>query len=156
MLRFTGWPKPKCVREMLGERINTVKTLGFCVVFAVFLGACAGIGGPAPGDQANTAGRRFTTEAVSQQIRVSAERGIRWSPAELAAQAGDVTFIVTNPTALNHTFVLEGNGLNVRSDVLRPGSTTNLTLTGLAPGQYRYICSVLGHEATMVGTLVVT
>lgn len=125
------------------------------VLCALVLGACTGVGSSAESGQTTVPVRRFSTAVAAQQFHVTAEPAIRWSPAELRATAGDITFIVSNPTALNHDFTIQGNGVNARSGVLRPGSTTTLTLTGLAAGTYRYVCTIPGHEATMVGTLIV-
>lgn len=125
------------------------------VLCALVLGACAGTGSGADAVQPTVPVQRFSTAVADQQFRVKAEPAIRWSPSELQATAGDITFIVSNPTALNHDFAIQGNGVNARSAVLRPGSTTTLTLTGLAAGTYRYVCTIPGHEVTMVGTLIV-
>lgn len=137
--------------------LGTRPSLGalLLVLCALVLGACAGADGGAGAGQTSVPARRFSSAVAAQQFKVTAEPAIRWSPSELHATAGDISFIVSNPTALNHDFTVQGNGMNARSDVLRPGSTTTLTLTGLAPGTYRYICTIPGHEATMVGTLVV-
>lgn len=98
----------------------------------------------------------FSHEVTAQQLAISATGAVTWNPNHLTAQAGDVTFVVKNPTTLVHNFALQGNGVDARSGDLRPGTTTNLTLRGLQPGTYRYVCTIPGHAATMFGTLTVT
>lgn len=97
----------------------------------------------------------FSHEVSAQQLAVAATGSLTWSPNHLTAQAGDITFVVKNPTTLVHNFVLQGNGVNASSGDLRPGTTTNLTLKGLQPGAYRYVCTIPGHASTMFGTLTV-
>lgn len=125
------------------------------VALTLALAAC-GAGGllPPSGHDSVPLGR-FSTVVAAQRVPITAEPAIRWAPNMVTARSGDITFIVSNPTALIHDFAVEGNGVNVRSDLIRPHSEARLTLIGLAAGRYRYVCTVPGHEATMVGTLIV-
>ena len=97
----------------------------------------------------------FSSEPAAQQVQVVATDKVTWEPKILQVEAGDVTFVVRNPTALAHNFVVEGNGLKARSHTFKPNATVALTLKDLKPGTYKYICTVAGHAATMYGTLVV-
>ena len=97
----------------------------------------------------------FSGEPAAQQVELAATDKVTWAPDRLEATAGDVTFVVRNPTALEHNFVVQGNGVKATSHTFRPNATVTLTLKDLKPGTYRYICTVAGHSATMQGTLVV-
>ncbi|HET8626808.1 MAG TPA: plastocyanin/azurin family copper-binding protein [Thermomicrobiales bacterium] len=119
------------------------------LVGALALLAACGAQGGAP------EGAGFSHEVTAQQFTVTATGSLTWDPNHLTSQAGEVTFVVKNPTTLVHNFVLQGNGVNATSGDLRPGTTTNLTLKGLKPGAYRYVCTIPGHASTMNGTLTV-
>jgi plastocyanin len=74
-------------------------------------------------------------------------------PNHLAAYAGDtLEFTCYNPADDRHTLTFPD--LNQSADV--PGGTSGtLTLTDLAPGIYRFHCTVAEHEPFMWGQLVV-
>ncbi|MCB1258028.1 MAG: cupredoxin domain-containing protein [Microthrixaceae bacterium] len=60
--------------------------------------------------------------------------------------------ILDNAGAVQHDFQVEG----LTMDMVDPGKTGELVLTGLAPGEYTFICTVPGHEAAgMKGTITV-
>ena len=118
-------------------------------VLAVVGALLAGCGGGPPADIG------FSSEPAAQQLEVTATDKVTWAPNRLEAAAGDVTFVVRNPTSLQHNFVVEGNGVKAVSRNFKPNATVTLTLKDLKPGTYRYVCTVAGHEATMFGTLVV-
>ena len=116
---------------------------------AVLVALLAGCGGGPVADIG------FSSEPAAQQLEVAATDKVTWAPNRLEASAGDVTFVVRNPTSLQHNFVVEGNGVKAVSRNFKPNATVTLTLKDLKPGTYRYICTIAGHEATMFGTLVV-
>jgi plastocyanin len=70
------------------------------------------------------------------------------------AEAGPVTFVVSNDDFLPHDFELTGNGINEKTDRLNPGESDTLTLD-LTAGTYTYICTVEGHSENMRGTFTV-
>ena len=70
------------------------------------------------------------------------------------ANAGPVTFVVSNNEFLPHDFRLRGNGLDEQTERLEPGETATLTLD-LEPGTYTYLCTVEGHDENMQGTFIV-
>lgn len=135
--------------------IRAARTQHAVVLCALVLGACAGIGSGADGGQPTVPVRRFCTSVAAQHLRVTAEPALRWSPDELRATAGDITFFASNPPALNYDFTVQGNGINARNAVPRPGSTVTLTGIGLVAGTYRYVRTIPGHEATMLDTFMV-
>jgi len=131
-------------------RFTTLRTtLAVCalVVAVAALVACGG-----------ASGNQFSSEVVAQQVAVSADPSgaLRWDKQEYTAQAGDVTFVVKNPSQMTHQFSVEGNGVNYKSPNIKPGSTNNFTIKGLPAGGYQIVCNYPGHKAGgMVATLTV-
>ena len=124
------------------------------IALSVVLVACGGQGG-GNGIRGGTA---FSTEIVPQQIPVGADPSgaLRWDKAAYEATAGDITFVVSNPSPLPHQFSVEGNGVTYRSPDITPGSTNRYTIKGLAAGTYQIVCNFPGHKAAgMVATLTV-
>jgi plastocyanin len=70
------------------------------------------------------------------------------------ANAGAVTFVVSNDEFLPHDFRLYGNGLDEQTDRINQGETATLTVD-LEPGTYTYLCTVEGHDENMTGTFTV-
>ena len=68
-----------------------------------------------------------------------------------SAEAGPVTFVVSNDDFLPHDFEITGNGVDARTDRLSPGDSDTLTLD-LVAGTYTYLCTVEGHSENMHGT----
>lgn len=118
------------------------------IALTLFLAAC----GSTP-DAVRQSG--FSSGTVAQQVTVTATGGVTWEPAQLTVTAGEVTFSVKNPTTLNHNFNLSGNGVDARSGTIKPRANVDLTYKGLPSGTYKFICTIPGHEATMIGTRTV-
>lgn len=71
-------------------------------------------------------------------------------------RAGTITFLVKNDGPMPHDFAIQGNGVDQKTTMLKPGHTASLTVD-LAPGTYTYKCTVPGHAVLgMQGTLTVT
>jgi plastocyanin len=70
-------------------------------------------------------------------------------PAQVQVPAGGAVLWVDNQDPFRHTLVIEGTDVHVEL----PGSTSVRVPTDLAPGTYRYLCDVPGHER-MTGELV--
>jgi len=121
-------------------------------------GGGAASGGNVPNGQYG--GSRFWSEVAAQQVAVSADPSgaLRWDKAEYTSTTGDVTFVVKNPSPVQHQFGVEGNGISYQSGNISGGNTTtNLTIKGLPPGEYMLVCNFIGHrEGGMVAKLVVT
>lgn len=130
---------------------------GMAALLALGLGAA--LAGCAGADAGPPASGGFSDEVTANRIAVSADpQGtLRWERAAYAGTAGDATFVVQNPSPTAHNFVLEGPGLKVASKTIGAKQTANLTLKGLAPGEYRIVCTLPGHrEAGMVAKLTLT
>jgi uncharacterized cupredoxin-like copper-binding protein len=126
--------------------------------------ALAACGGDTKAPDPNTGGggattsKSFSSDVVDQKVDVAADASgqLKWDKAEYTATAGDVTFVVKNPSVLEHNFGVEGNGISVHSSNIGGGKTGTFTLKGLPAGEYQIVCTVAGHkEAGMVAKLVV-
>jgi plastocyanin len=89
-----------------------------------------------------------------QQLDVSAS-DFAFSPAELSADAGEITIVLTNDGEFPHAIEIEGGGLEESSDTIEPGDSTELTFSA-EDGTYEIYCPVGDHrDRGMVGTLTV-
>ena len=78
-----------------------------------------------------------------------------YDTATATAKAGDVTFIMGNPSSSQHNVALKGAGVNEQGKIVGKGGTSQVS-ADLKPGTYTFYCSVPGHEAGgMKGTLTV-
>jgi|HigsolmetaAR202D_1030399.scaffolds.fasta_scaffold12933_3 plastocyanin len=121
-----------------------------------------GAAAPATQTQATTAEEQTqtesggrTVEAKNGRIALSAdERELAYDADVLVADAGRVTIEFTNPSTIPHDVVIEGNGVNERTEVITDGKDS--VTAELKPGTYTFYCSVAGHRAAgMEGTLTV-
>jgi plastocyanin len=89
-----------------------------------------------------------------QTIDVSAT-DFKFDPAELSADAGEVTIVLTNDGESPHAIEIEGGGVEESSDTINAGDSTELTVS-LEEGMYEIYCPVGDHkDRGMVGTLTV-
>jgi plastocyanin len=136
-------------------------TLAIC--FALAAGLLASCGGSSaarrdPYANGQYGGNPFLAETVPQQITVVADRrgSLRWDQTSYSAEAGDVSFVVQNPSPVPHQFGVEGQGLRYESGLIDPGTTVTLTIKGLPTGDYQIVCNFTNHkEAGMVAALAV-
>ncbi len=137
-------------RQVLG--LLAVGTVG--LVAAPVLAACGTGTAGASGNSGD-----FTSELAAQRVEVAAspDGALKWDRTAYAARAGDVTFVVKNPSPLPHRFGVEGNGVSAHSNDLGAGKTGNYTLKGLQAGEYQIICDFPGHrQAGMVAKLTIS
>ena len=131
-------------------RFTTLRSVLAVCAMVVAVAALVACGG--------ASGNQFSTEVVAQQVAVSADPSgaLRWDKQEYTAQAGDVTFVVKNPSKMTHQFSVEDNGVNYKSPNIKPGSTNNYTIKGLPAGAYQIVFNYPGHKAGgMIATLTV-
>jgi plastocyanin len=104
----------------------------------------AGCGGPGP-----------AVEARAQRVGIELDDFLI-RPQNIRAQAGRLTFAVTNHGRLGHNFRLrDGAREVVEVTTLLPGESATRTAT-LRPGSYKMLCTVANHEQLgMTGRLVV-
>ena len=97
---------------------------------------------------------RDTSGGGGQTIEVSAS-DFAFGPADLQAEPGELTIVLTNDGESPHAIEIEGNGVETSSDTINGGETTELTLD-LDAGTYEIYCPVGNHrDMGMVGTLTV-
>lgn len=77
--------------------------------------------------------------------------GARYSVDALTASRGTITISVTNHDLFWHTFTIGELGVDLRVPV---GDEKSVTFSA-APGEYTYVCAVLGHAGFMRGVLTV-
>ena len=126
------------------------------LVFPVLM--ALGVALVACGDAGATGGGQFSGEVVAQRVAVAVDPSgaLRWDRATYEATAGDITFVVGNPSSMTHQFTLEGNGVTYRSKTFSANTTNNFTVKALPAGEYQLICDYAGHkQAGMVARLIV-
>jgi plastocyanin len=78
--------------------------------------------------------------------------GLTWEPDRLSVQPGTLSVALVCEGGANHNLVIEETGAELAA--CTPGRT-DLGEVTLEPGNYTYVCTVPGHEATMRGALAV-
>ena len=121
-------------------------SLALALVFGVILAGC--------GEARDPNASAFSSEVVTQKVMISADAGgaSKWDKATYDAQAGDITFVVSNPASHAHQFTLKGNGVDYESDVFDSSTTSNFTVKNLPAGEYQVICNLHGG---MISKLIV-
>lgn len=100
----------------------------------------------------------FSSAAAAQQVAVSADPvGLpKWTQTSYEAKAGDVTFVVSNPSPVTHNFKVEGPGVQAQSPNFAGKTTQSYTIKNLPPGEYLIVCTFAGHrEGGMIAKLTV-
>lgn len=85
-------------------------------------------------------------------VALVGQDNLTWDAEELTVDAGTITVQLTCEDAVNHNLLIEETEEVVAE--CAPGESTTETVD-LEAGEYGYICTVPGHEATMRGTLTV-
>jgi len=90
----------------------------------------------------------------SVTIEVSGEN-FSYDPEDITVKAGQKVKIKFTANDMQHDFVIDE--LDVKSDIVTSGNTTEVEFTPTEAGEFEYYCSVGNHRAQgMVGTLTVT
>lgn len=141
----------------------TIALIFALMAFAAY--ANARPGAPLSGDRAAAGGGppakvagAFSSEIVAQRVAVAAEPSgaLKWDKATYEAQAGDITFQVSNRSVLPHNFAIEGNGVKIQSKDFGGNTDHVFTVKGLPAGEYLIVCTVPGHrESGMIAKLIV-
>src|SRR3954454_4887964 len=130
--------------------------LALALILGTTLVACGQ--GDAGNGSAGGGNTGFSTDVYDNQVHVTADPkgALKWDQTTYQAQAGNVTFVVTNTSPTIHNFAVMGNGVNAISKNFRGQNAQMLSLPNLAPGEYMIVCTVPGHrEAGMVAKLIV-
>lgn len=78
----------------------------------------------------------------------------RFSPVNLQATPGEVTFSVVNSGRVSHALAIQGPGVRVATRLIRPGQRAALIVKFEQIGKYKLVCPVRGHPARgMIGNL---
>lgn len=97
-------------------------------------------------------------QATAQTLQLSADPSgaLKFDKSALAAKAGNVRIVLSNPAPLQHNISLEGpGGLNKQGPTVGKGGNSQVE-AALKAGSYTFYCSVPGHrQAGMQGTLTV-
>ena len=130
------------------KRIVGAVLLGALALTAV---ACA----PAPSASAAKDAAQGTSQAPGQAVTVTMT-DMQFSPATVRAKAGTpVNVTGANKGVLEHNWHVKLGDQTIQVDA-RPGQTSARTFTPAAPGTYKVVCTIAGHEqAGMTGTLIV-
>ena len=149
------------------RRLGAIGIAALATALALILAACGG--GASATDQDAGAGQPATTTAPGTIAVDLGEGGgsMFLTPAVTSADAGSVTFVVTNSGVVEHEFVVlrtdlaaadlpfdagtneaeeEGDGVTPVDEIgsLLPGETKTLTVD-LEAGHYVLICNLTGH-----------
>lgn len=112
------------------------------LAFALVVGlvACGGGDGGGGGD------------AADADVTVTAVSGFEFEPAQVTAEAGELTLALVNENGQRHTLVLDDPQFKIDAQ----GGDTATGTVELEPGTYTFYCDVPGHRpAGMEGTLEV-
>jgi uncharacterized cupredoxin-like copper-binding protein len=122
---------------------------------AAYIAKVAGIPGEDTGDLAAVGpkeGGKVEAENGVLQIDADETGALAFTASEATAPAGEIKFVMDNPSPIDHNIALEGDG---EGPVVGNGGTSEFTAK-LKPGNYTYLCTVPGHaEGGMVGELTV-
>jgi plastocyanin len=104
----------------------------------------------------NDSGSSSSSGGGGKTLTVTADPGgaISWDKSSLTAKAGKVTLKLVNQSEVPHAIVVEGNGVEEKTDIVT-GKDASVTID-LKPGKYEYYCPVGQHKKTMKGTLTVS
>lgn len=138
-----------------GLNTDTLALAGVFIAMFAFVAALVAVGLAAraidehEGLPAGATTGSGSTSAPSLEVEL---RDFAIGPTALEVPAGSTTLEVRNAGAVVHNLSVDTRA----SDMLQAGQSTQLDLSGLAPGTYKMRCDVPGHEAAgMTGTVTV-
>jgi plastocyanin len=112
-------------------------------------------GGTASGDAAAPAPASPAGTPTSLALTADPNGGLKFDKAALDAPAGEVTIVMTNPSAVPHDISVRGDAVDEHGDVVTDGGKSTVKAE-LKAGAYEFYCSIPGHEqGGMKGTLTV-
>jgi plastocyanin len=130
-------------------------SLAAAVLVLASIVVLAGCGGSKSSESTTTTETTPTGEGTTLQLAADPSGQLEYDKTSLEAPAGKVTIVLTNDSSIAHDVAIQGNGVDVKSDLVENGGTASVSAT-LGPGTYTFFCTVPGHEeAGMKGTLTV-
>lgn len=153
-------------QEQIYELVEMIHTVDWNLVYNDVIEANDGVYPPGPTavPAADDGGEAAAPAEGGGEAAATVEAiDIGWQMGDLSTLAGDAivltvapgdTIAVPNIGASQHNFVVDELGILVD---LPPGETMTVTIPADAtPGEYRFYCSIPGHEAAgMVGALII-
>jgi len=145
------------------------KAIAWLAIVAALALVAAACGGSDDDDSSSSSDTKTTASTSAGETTPSGETGgntlelevdpgkLKFKEETLTAQAGDVTLVLTNTENIQHNIALKDSDGNVleEGELVGDGETSEITVKGLEPGTYTYICTP--HEAAgMTGTLTIT
>jgi plastocyanin len=126
--------------------------------------ALVGCGGGGDNESSATPTATATAEATQApassgggatlDVSAPADGSLKFDQSSLSAKAGKVDVKFANPSSTPHAVEIEGNGVEVKTNVITNGNAS--VKADLKPGTYEYYCPVAGHRAAgMEGKLTV-
>jgi hypothetical protein len=88
--------------------------------------------------------------ALPGDVQVTAEQ-LMWAPEDIAIDGASTGIWIDNKDGIRHTFTIPELGIDIEVPALKARRVD----IAAAPGSYRIVCSVPGHEQ-MTGTLIVS
>ncbi|HEY8393519.1 MAG TPA: cupredoxin domain-containing protein [Thermaerobacter sp.] len=133
---------------MKGIRRSLLLVAALLLVALPVLAACGGGGGNNGGGESSAGGEG------GNKITITAE-SMAFDTDKIELKKGQTyTIELVNKDSVAHDFVAEELGLQV--ELTDPGQSKSIEFTPQQTGEFEFICSVPGHQATMNGTIVVT
>ena len=102
-------------------------------------------------------GKNKTATAKNGVLNIPADPSgaLAFAAGRANAEAGQIEFVMPNPSPIQHNIAVRGPGLNRLGPVVGNGGTSRFSIA-LKPGTYEFFCSVPGHEpGGMKGSLTV-
>jgi plastocyanin len=120
--------------------------------------ALAGCGGDDKESSATPAATKAPASSggggATLAVSAPADGSLKFDQSTLSAKAGKVDVKFTNPSSTPHAVEIEGNGVEVKTDVITKGDAS--VTADLKAGTYEYYCPVGSHRAAgMEGKLTV-
>ena len=147
-----------------------MKALVAVAALALSLTAVAGCGGGSSSNNSSSTATTSTSntststtpatttpasKGAASTITVDADPSgqLKFTKSTLRAKTGQVTIKMDNPSPVQHSIGVKGNGVQQTGSTVGKGGVSTVT-ANLKPGKYEFYCPVDGHEsAGMKGTL---
>ena len=119
----------------------------FAIVIPLVFVACGDDDSDSTSASSDTSSAETSTTVSSSgggAIDIS-ETEYKLDPSDPTAEAGTVTFNLSNDGQQVHNLEVEGNGVEEESEDIEPGGTAKLAVD-LEPGTYEIYCAIDGHK----------
>lgn len=138
-------------RSATASRATIRLILVSLLLLSMGLAACG-----ASATQSRSAGAQVAQKATTGEatVKITAKE-FSYTFDNPTANAGTITFVIQNAGVMDHDFAIQGNGVEQKTPLIKPGQSATFKVT-LSPGAYAYKCTVPGHDILgMKGTFTV-